>query len=104
MIEYSYLEHIISKELDRCCVRSLAVIDPVVVHIVNLAENEVREILAPDFPYKPEGNKHKIRLSRKVYVEREDIRTVDHPDFLGLAPGKLIGLKYAGVFKVIEVK
>lgn len=27
----------------------------------------------------------------------------DHKDFWGIAPGKVIGLKYCGPFKVVEV-
>jgi len=37
---------------------------------------------------------HKINLTNKIYVEREDVRVEDHKEFLGMAPGKLVGLKY----------
>jgi len=37
---------------------------------------------------------HKIKLTNKIYVEREDVRLDDHKEFLGMAPGKLVGLKY----------
>lgn len=37
---------------------------------------------------------HKIKLTNKIYVEREDVRLEDHKEFLGMAPGKLVGLKY----------
>jgi glutaminyl-tRNA synthetase len=36
IIDFQYLEFIIRRELDHTAVRSLAVIDPVVVHITNL--------------------------------------------------------------------
>ena len=36
-------------------------------------------------------------------MEREDVRTVDHKDFFGIAPGKVAGLKYFGIILVKEV-
>ena len=50
VVEYSYLEHIIRKDLDKVCPRTLAVIDPVFVTITNLKDDEVFEIDVPDFP------------------------------------------------------
>lgn len=42
-------------------------------------------------------------MKKYLYVDREDVRDVDHPKFFGFAPGKLVGLKYAGKVKVSEV-
>lgn len=36
-------------------------------------------------------------------MDKEDIRLEDHPEFFGFAPGKVVGLKYAGVVKVTKV-
>lgn len=45
-----------------------------------------------------------MTFSNSLWVEREDTQTKDHKDFFGLAPGKLVGLKYAGVVKCLEVR
>ena len=37
-------------------------------------------------------------------MERSDVRSEDHPKFFGFAPGKIVGLKYAGVVRVKQVK
>jgi glutaminyl-tRNA synthetase len=38
-----------------------------------------------------------------VYVDRSDVKLSDQSDFWGIAPGKIVGLKYAGAFQVLEV-
>ena len=81
----------------------MGVLDPVLVHITNLDNSYAQVIEAPDFPKYLERGSHKITLHNKVYVEREDTLVKDHKDFFGLAPGKFVGLKYAGVFKCISV-
>lgn len=39
----------------------------------------------------------------EIYVEKNDVRAVDHKEFFGMAPNKIVGLKYAGIFKVTKV-
>lgn len=36
----------------------------------------------------------KIKLTKTIYVDRDDARTVDSKDFFGIAPNKIVGLKY----------
>ena len=52
---FSYLEHVIRENLDPTSVRSLAVIDPVVVHLTNLDDKFALVIEAPDFPKDKDG-------------------------------------------------
>lgn len=104
MIDFHYLEFTIRKELDNVAKRTLAVIDPVVVHLVNLDKDFLKEIEASDFPRDKKSTTHKITLTNTVYVEREDISLIDHKDFFGLAPGQSAGLKYGCVIKVVEIK
>lgn len=46
---------------------------------------------------------HTISLTREVFVEADDFRDADSPDYFGLAPGKTAGLRYAGYVKVVDV-
>jgi glutaminyl-tRNA synthetase len=85
------LEHCIRTDLEVKAKRTMAILDPVVATIVNLVNEEVLEV--KDFPKFPEKGTHTIKLTSKVYLDRSDVRTVDHEDFWGCAPGKLIGLK-----------
>ena len=53
------------------------------------------DILVPDFPFDPSRGSHTVRIEETVYIDRSDFRTVDSEDYYGLAPGKVVGLKYA---------
>ena len=61
---------------------------------------------APDFPRdaSPSAPRHALPLTRTLYVERDDFRDVDDPSFFGLAPGKVVGLRYAGFVRVLSVE
>lgn len=104
VIGFGLLEHCIRKDLDATTKRTMAVINPVKVSITNLAADFEQVLDAPDFPTQPERGSHKVLFTNSVYVEREDTQLKDHKDFFGLAPGKFVGLKYAGVVKCLEVK
>lgn len=96
------LEHCIRSDLDRVAPRTLAVIDPIPLHLTNIKQSKIIE--APDFP--KEGvakGAHKIALSSELYVDKEDVRLEDHKEFFGFAPNKIVGLKYAGVVQVTKV-
>lgn len=41
-----------------------------------------------------------MNLRKHLFVEKEDVRANDHPKFFGFAPGKIVGIKYAGLVKV----
>lgn len=38
-----------------------------------------------------------------IYVERQDVRLEDHKEFFGMAPGKIVRLRYGPFAKVLEV-
>ena len=42
-------------------------------------------------------------MSKSIYVELSDIKLVDEKGFYGIAPNKVIGLKYAQPVYVKEV-
>eukprot|EP01027_Heterolobosea_sp_BB2_P003525 GEZU01005333.1.p1 GENE.GEZU01005333.1~~GEZU01005333.1.p1 ORF type:complete len:795 (+),score=372.73 GEZU01005333.1:80-2464(+) len=96
MINIQLLEHYCRRDLDQNAPRAFAVLNPLKVTITNFPEDkEVIEVLAPNFPAKPDSEKHKLPLSRVLYIERSDFRLVDSKDYFGLAPNKEVGLKYA---------
>jgi len=96
------LEDSIRNNLDVVAVRTLAVLDPVLVNITNMKDDEVRVIEAADFPaLGKESSTHKIEGRNKVYVERSDVLHVAHKDFFGMAPDTLVGLKYFGFSNVL---
>ena len=44
-----------------------------------------------------------IHLTKELFVDRDDVRLADSKEFWGIAPGKVIGLKYTGAFLVKAV-
>jgi glutaminyl-tRNA synthetase len=50
----------------------------------------------PDYPFDPSRGAHPLLLSEDcVYIDQQDFRLEDSEDYFGLAPGKIVGLKYA---------
>jgi glutaminyl-tRNA synthetase len=97
------LEHCIRKDLDVKAPRTMVVLDPVLVTITNVPVDFSEEISVNLYPKNPEKGNRKIYLQKELYVERSDIRLDDHADFWGIAPGRTIGLKYSGSFKVVAI-
>lgn len=98
------LEDKIRDDLDIVAIRTLAVINPVLVKITNMKEGEVIPIEAPDFPRLGDKSPlHKLSGMNQVYIERDDVLHMAHKDFFGMAPGTLCGLKYFGVFMCTDV-
>jgi glutaminyl-tRNA synthetase len=98
------LEHCIRTDLDKKAQRTLAVIDPLKVTLININEDYNEEIETPLFPKNKELGSRKLNLGKTIYIERTDFREKDDPDFFGLTPGQPTGLKYSGFITLKEVK
>lgn len=83
--------------LDIVARRDFVVLRPLRLVLENVPADAPPALLpAPDFPRDAASRTHPVALSRVVYIEADDFRAVDSPDFYGLAPGKVAGLRYAG--------
>lgn len=72
----------------------MAVLEPLKVVLTNAPTNGCYEVA--DFPFDPARGSHKVMLNEsEIYIDRSDFRMVDDDDYYGLAPGKVVGLKYA---------
>jgi glutaminyl-tRNA synthetase len=80
----------------------MAVLEPVEVVIEGIAEGD--PITVPLFPKNEEKGSRKIRFTPRIYVERSDIKLVDEKGFYGIAPKKVVGLKYASSLWIKEIK
>ena len=81
--------------LERTVPRLLLVLDPIKVIIDNLPEDYLEERDVPFDPKDKEKGSHIIPFTNTIYIERDDFREVDDPDFFRLAPGKSVGLLYS---------
>jgi glutaminyl-tRNA synthetase len=103
-LNYSLLELCIRKDLDNKAKRTMAIVDPVKLILTNVDDAFVEKISVPDFPKDPARGSHDITLQKELWVERSDIKLEDVKDFFGIAPGKTIGLKYANLVKITDIK
>lgn len=80
--------------LERTVPRLLLVLDPIKVIIDNVPDDFVEELEVPFDPKDAAKGTHKIPFTKTIYIDRDDFREVDNPDFFRLAPGKSVGLLY----------
>ena len=103
IISIKLLENAIKSDLDKKAPRTMAVIEPIKVNLVNLKED--LSIDTPLFPkLKESGGVRKVNLTKNIFIERIDFKEEDDKDFNGLTPNQEVGLKYAGVLKLEEIK
>ena len=95
------LESFARKELDATATRVFAVLEPLMLNIVNFDEVEQKEITAPLFPSDPSKGSRTYTLTQHVFVEREDFSATTKPGFFGIMPEQVVCLRY-GSFVVME--
>ncbi len=96
------IKHYLRKELDENADRAFGVIKPILVEIENFEEKygDVLVCNHPNHPKKKES--HETYLTKKIYIEMNDFREVDDPDFYRLAPGKIIRLRYGPFIEYVS--
>ncbi|EGP84138.1 glutamine--tRNA ligase [Zymoseptoria tritici IPO323] len=89
------LDATIRTYLERTVPRLMLVLDPIKVVIENLADDYLEEREVPFDPKDPAKGSHKVPFTKVIYIDRDDFREEDDPDFFRLAPGKSVGLLHA---------
>ena len=87
MTSYKKIEFYARKECDENASRCFAVLDPLLLEIVNFDDVKEREIKAPLFPANPEKGNLTYQLDRFVYIDKEDFSASDKKGFFGVMPG-----------------
>ena len=88
-IQLARFDQTIRRYLEMTVPRLMLVLDPVALIIEDAEEMEL------EMPFSTKVSKmgsHKVRLTKKVYIERSDFREIDSPDYYRLAPEKSVGL------------
>lgn len=52
-------------------------------------------VTVPDYPFDPSRGSHSVTLEEEIFIDRSDFRMLDSDDYFGLAPNKVVALKYA---------
>ena len=95
------LEAVVRTYLNTHARRGFAVLNPLKVVVTNMGPSDVRRVEAMDFPQAPEKGSHTVPLSRVVYIDHADFRAEDSKTYYGMAPGKVVGLKYGGFVRCV---
>lgn len=91
-IDYKMLEYFVREELKETAPCIMTVVDPLKIVITNL-ENE--EPLEADNHFKDESfGKRNIKLTKEIYIEREDFSENPPPKYKRLVPGGEVRLKH----------
>ncbi len=101
--DISVLNKCIRDDLNKRCSRVMSVLKPIKLTITNYPEEKVEEITVPNHPKNKEMGSRKVKFSKTMFIERDDFMEKPTKDFLRLAPGKEVRLKYAYVLKCDKV-
>ncbi|TVY27491.1 Glutamine--tRNA ligase [Lachnellula hyalina] len=88
-VDNKRFQQTVRQYLERTVPRLMLVLDPVSLIIEDAEEEEL------DIPFSPKDSKmgsHKVRRTKRVYIDRSDFREIDSKDYFRLAPGKTVGL------------
>jgi len=102
VVDAAMLEHCVREDLNDHAARRMAVLDPVLVEIENWDEGKVEEIELENHPNHPEMGTRKVKLGKRVYIERSDFAEVPPNKFFRLKPDGEVRLKSAYIIKCVR--
>ena len=82
--------------------RAMAVLEPIKVVIGNFADEAAKAgdggmtFDVQNSPTDASLGSHSVTLTETIYIDSEDFKTEDDPNFYRLTPGKPVGIKYHG--------
>ena len=91
------LENIIRDKLHTLAPRRLIVMNPIKIIINNHTENIICNAL--NFPFDKNSTVREIILTKEIYIDKDNFKETDEKDFYGLAPEKIVRLKYGPFIK-----
>ncbi|MGA9422529.1 MAG: glutamine--tRNA ligase/YqeY domain fusion protein [Rhodanobacteraceae bacterium] len=103
VIEYGVLEGCVREELDARAPRRMVVIDPLKLIITNLPVDHEEVLTFPNHPKNPDFGTREVRLSRELWIERDDFMEVPPKGFHRLVPGGEVRLRGIGIVRCDEV-
>jgi glutaminyl-tRNA synthetase len=95
VIDISLFEHAVREHLNAITPRVMGVLRPLEVVIENFPEGHEEVFDAPLHPEDPSYGTREVKLTRTVYIERDDFREDAPKKWFRLAPGREIRLRYA---------
>ena len=89
VIEYGFLEHCLREDLNAHAERTMAVLRPVKLTVINYPEGQSETVTVENNPADPAQGTHDITFSRHLWIEADDFMEVPVPKYKRLTPGGL---------------
>lgn len=103
-IQISRFEHALRDELETTAMRVNGVTDPLKVEIMNFPEGETDWINAPHWPENIDRDEFReIPFSKHLYIDRDDFCEDPPEEFIRLAPGRNVRLRYGYIITCEDV-
>ena len=103
VLEFSLLENEVRNDLDVRAERRMAVIDPLKVVIVNLADSHEESLTMANHPKDESRGTRSVPFSRELWIEREDFMEVPPKGYHRMVPGGEVRLRGVGIVKCEHV-
>jgi len=103
IVDVGLLEHAIREDLNATSPRAMAVLRPLKLVIENFPEEDELVRDAPFNPTDPSFGSRKLRLTRELFIERDDFMEEPVKKWFRLAPGKEVRLRYAALVTCTDV-
>ena len=101
-IDYSILEDCMREVLNESAPRKIGVLDPIKLVIDNYPAGQDEDCYAPNHPQKPDLGKRVVKLSKTLWIEREDFMEEPAKGYFRLFPGNMVRLRYGYVVKCLS--
>jgi glutaminyl-tRNA synthetase len=103
-VDIALLEHCLREDLNRRCLRAMAVLKPVKLVIENWPADKVEDMEAVNNPEDPSAGTRTVPFTGELYIEQDDVREVPPPKYYRLYPGNQVRLRYAYIVTCVSVR
>ena len=97
VVDVAMLESAVRNDLNRQAPRAMAVLNPLALELTNLHDAETLQV--PNHPADEIMGKREVRLSPRIWIDREDFRQEANKKFKRLVLGKRVRLRGAYVIE-----
>jgi len=103
VVEFALLEHCVREELNRTAPRRMAVLKPLKLVLTDWDAGRVEELEAVNNPEDPAAGTRPVRMTRELWIERDDFMEEPPKKFHRLAPGREVRLRWGYIVRCDEV-
>ena len=104
VIDYAVLEGCVREVLESTAARRMAVLNPLMLVIENLADDHQEQLRMSNHPKDPEMGEREVSFSNRLFIEQDDFMLNPVKGFHRLMPGGEVRLRGVGIVKCLTVE